>query len=242
MSKKNTIRLTESELKRMISESVKKVLRESNGNTFKYDYSDYRDIYTTCGIKGETEFVRIYERLERLLQIKMPDWEFLSFEEPFYLIKNVKHGVEYMLFKTKSQGNATQEVINIIEQLVDDVKNVKSPNLWMGQAFGTVATEIREYLKEIYEIYTNFIYELMDLHSNEDIKRQDMEADWDKYNKETRKREDNEIDTIISRRNSENFGFSRNVARPLKRYDIVANPDDEQNQKYHKILTGDFDI
>jgi hypothetical protein len=42
MSKKNTIRLTESDLKRVITESVKKVLRESEDNPFAWDgkYAD----------------------------------------------------------------------------------------------------------------------------------------------------------------------------------------------------------
>ena len=42
MNKKNTIRLTESDLKRVISESVKRVLKESEDNPFAWDgkYAD----------------------------------------------------------------------------------------------------------------------------------------------------------------------------------------------------------
>jgi hypothetical protein len=74
------------------------------------------------------------------------------------------------------------------------------------------------------------------------MKRQDIKADWSKYDKEVNKRKNNDTDFQISLRNLKNFGFSQDVTQPLARYDIVANPDDEQNQKYHEILTGNFNI
>lgn len=57
MSNKNTIKLTESDLKRVISESVKKVLREEATNTNIYDIWD--DLLMNVG--AETMLNCIYQ-------------------------------------------------------------------------------------------------------------------------------------------------------------------------------------
>ena len=240
---KNIIRLTESELKKVITESVKRILKEDN-NTFKYDCTDYRDIYTTCGIYGQHDFMRIYERLENFLKTSnsTSDWEYLKLEEPMYLIKSVKHVTEYMLFKTKTKNEAPQEVISLLKQLVDNVKNEETPDLWIGRLpFGDIAKNIRNYLKQIYEIYSDFVDSLMELHENGEMKQQDIDADWEKYNRTIQNDKEEQIEALYGELNHTTGAFRNNLKRTaLTRYDIVDNPDDEYNQKYHNFLMGNY--
>ena len=57
MKRKNTIRFTESELKRVISESVKKVLTESMSKT----YITYDGISLELSMNGDDMYLEYYE-------------------------------------------------------------------------------------------------------------------------------------------------------------------------------------
>lgn len=243
---KNIIQLSESELKKIITESVKKILKENNINTFNYDCTDYRDVYTTCGIKGGNEFDQVYKKLQKFIQYEKTksDWDILDDEDVKYLFKALRYAPSTMIVQTRKKGNATPEIMEFLYELDNNIKNLKEPNLWVGVngGFGENAKQLRKYIKNAYYIYDDFINKLVNLHYNDDMKRQDIKADWSKYDKEVNKRKNNDTNLQMSNRNLKNFGFSQDIAQPLTRYDIVANPDDEQNQKYHDILTGNFNI
>ena len=66
MSKKNTIRLTESDLKKVISESVKKVLMESNESDIEKQINDI--VYTAKYITKSNEEDGVAYCIEELLK------------------------------------------------------------------------------------------------------------------------------------------------------------------------------
>ena len=65
MAKKQIIRLTESDLHNMITESVKQALKEMEG--FDTYVGNYRDLGTASGLSDFSDVERMYDQLSRFI-------------------------------------------------------------------------------------------------------------------------------------------------------------------------------
>ena len=76
------------------------------------------------------------------------------------------------------------------------------------------------------------------------MKRRDIEADWKKFDKTKndffgKMKRDAEGEQL--NRKYKDYSFSTNLSKnALKRYDIVANPEDEKNKELHDIFIGNY--
>lgn len=232
------IRLTESDLHRIVRESVSKLLKEMD--TFSYDINDYRDIATTNGISGFSDVRRIYDELNRYLHSNKEDWDFLHLTDWANFINRLKDVPQRMRFETSKRSGVSQDVYDKVVEFAKNAEKIPHPDLWVGSntSFAEKAESVKGSLEYAYKVYGDFIDYLVSTHENADMKQQDIEADWKKFDKTrndlTNKMKNKGETEQLYRQNNP---FSRSQKRnALKRYDIVANPEDEKNKEYHDML------
>lgn len=244
MSKK-LIRLNESDLYRIVKESVNRVLNEMDD--FVYDVNDYRDIGTTSGIRHFIEIQRLYNELGRLIKLgnDKPKWEFLQVCDWTKLFGRLSYEANRMKFETSSNTNKVNpEDMEYLNKFVKDVSRIPYPDLWVGSnsSFSEKADSVMHSLMIAHRLFGDFIEHFLDRHEGGEMKQQDIDADWKKFNKtrdEFDKRNRSNAESARRLRDLRNFAFSGNLKRgALKRYDIVSNPGDEDNQLYHDALIG----
>ena len=236
------IRLTESDIHRIVKESVQRVLNEMDD--FVYDVSDYRDLGTTLGIEGFSELNRLFGQLKRYVGSVSDDFGFLHAEDWSSFIDMLKECPRRMLFKTTQKGNADKTAESALKELVFKTSKIEYPDLWTSSnsSFADKAKSIKKTLKTAYKFYSDFIDYLVSAHDNPSMKRQDMDVDWKKFDKTRasfldRSKKDAEFGRSV--RAFKNAGFSNNFKRgALSRADIVANPEGDGNQEYHNALIG----
>lgn len=133
MSKKNTIRLTESDLKRVISESVKKVLKENNDRN-KLSEKLYNDAYRLrdkisdlrdnpiWNIISVSPISKNYDKLQFSILFKRYDSNFFNYTFSDFLKKqggDLYWGMDYHYDTTR---NGCQLIITFnIDKIVGDI-------------------------------------------------------------------------------------------------------------------------
>jgi hypothetical protein len=239
---KKVIRLTEGDLHRIVKESVNRVINEMED--FNYDCRDYRDLGTTIGFKGFSDVFKAYNDIKRILNYNIKDWDFLHLTDWGNFFNNLKYTAERFNFNNSS---ANEEDLIRCKEFKKDAYGIPYPDLSLASSTSFVekAENVRKSLKYAYRIYGDFIDYLASKHKNGEMKQQDIDADWAKFDKTRQnfvKRNKEQADNASFKRRLKNMGFSTNVKNPLRRYDIVANPNDSKNKEYHNNLIGNFDI
>lgn len=180
---KKVLRLTEGDLHRIIKESVNKVLTEMED--FVYDVNDYRDLGTTSGLKNFDEIFKSYNDIKRILNYPKDDWELLHMEDWTKFFNRLRDKAEQMRFQTSYKGNANPEDYKRIETFVEEVRSIPYPDLYTSSnsGFGEKSNSVRNCLKQAYRVFGDFIDYFVSKHEDKDMKQQDINADWAKFDK-----------------------------------------------------------
>ena len=239
---KKLIRLTESDLHKIIKESVNRIINEMED--FQYDCRDYRDLGTTIGLKGFSDVFKAYNNIKRILNYNIEDFDLLHLTDWIRFFDDLRYTAERFKFNNSS---ANEENLIRCKEFEQDVYRIPYPDLRVSSktSFVEKAENIRKSLEYAYRIYGDFIDYLVSKHENGEMKQQDIDADWTKFDKTRQnfvKRNKEQADDASFERRLKNRGFSANVKNPLRRYDIAANPNDSKNKEYHNGLIGNFDI
>lgn len=243
--KKKLIRLTESDLHKIIKESVRNVLNEMDD--FSYDINTYRDIGTTSGLKGFNKIFDKYKEIKRILsnynnsKDDRKDWDLLHMCDWYKFFNTIHSLPRDMRFKTGDE-NVTSEDYSKIEEFVKSSDNIPYPNLssYSNSSFVDKSKDIIDKLKYAYRVYSDFIDYFLSKHESGYMKDSDIDADWkmfDKTRQEFLDKTKHEADFDGFERSMKDYGFKKNLKNPLRRYDIVSNPNDEKNQRYHERIT-----
>ena len=202
---KRTIYLKESELKRMIAESVRRIINE-----------EYEDLASTSGLSGYeyNMFFKQYNNLKQLINSNMGEWDFLHSTEDWYKFFNrLKDIPQQMCFHSENKKDINQDVINELKQFARKCQNIPYPELSIagGTSFVDKANSIKKCLKYAYKLYDDFINYLLSRHDNADIKQKDMDSDWSDF-------ENNRQDFVNNTRKRAEDEYSfRRLANPFGR-------------------------
>jgi hypothetical protein len=98
MSKKNTIRLTESDLKRVISESVKRVLKE------EYTTDSNIDDFKSRAYGLSEDYIRNIHRLLKEYEDILPQGLISETHNVIFAVRDFKENFEYEV-QSKAYGN-----------------------------------------------------------------------------------------------------------------------------------------
>lgn len=222
MAKRQIIRLTESDLHNMITESVKQALKEMEG--FDTYVGNYRDLGTASGLRDFSDVKRMYDQLGRFINSGKSDWDFLHMEDWTEFVNRLRHIPNDMKFR--SGDIEDQELSARVDDFVKKANMIPYPDLSVSSnsSFVDKAQDVKGILNYAYHLYGDFIDYLRSTHDGGDMKQQDMANDWDKFdkvkNQNAMKRKSGEevMDFIQA-----NDPFSHNKGKALRRYDSAMN-------------------
>ena len=222
MAKKQIIRLTESDLHNMITESVKQALKEMEG--FDTYVGNYRDLGTASGLSDFSDVERMYDQLGRFINSDKSYWDFLHMENWTNFVNRLRQIPTYMKFR--SGDIEDKELAARVNDFVKKANMIPYPDLSVSSnsSFVDKAKDVKGVLNYAYQLYGDFIDYLRSTHDSGDMKQKDMANDWDKFDKVKsqnamkRKSGEDVMDFIQS-----NDPFSHNKGRALRRYDNAMN-------------------
>ena len=213
MAKRQIIRLTESDLHNMITESVKQALKEMEGfDTYVGNYRDFSDVE------------RMYDQLGRFVNSGKSDWDFLHMEDWTEFVNRLRHIPSDMKFR--SGDIEDKELSARVDDFVKKANMIPYPDLSVSSnsSFVDKAQDVKGILNYAYQLYGDFIDYLRSTHDGGDMKRQDMANDWDKFDKvrsqnAMKRKSGEEVMDFIQA----NDPFSHNKGNALRRYDNAMN-------------------
>ena len=213
MAKRQIIRLTESDLHNMITESVKQALKEMEGfDTYVGNYRDFSDVE------------RMYDQLGRFVNSGKSDWDFLHMEDWTEFVNRLRHIPSDMKFR--SGDIEDKELSARVDDFVKKANMIPYPDLSVSSnsSFVDKAQDVKGILNYAYQLYGDFIDYLRSTHDGGDMKRQDMANDWDKFDKvrsqnAMKRKSGEEVMDFIQA----NDPFSHNKGKALRRYDNAMN-------------------
>ena len=222
MAKRQIIRLTESDLHNMITESVKQALKEMEG--FDTYVGNYRDLGTASGLRNFSDVERMYDQLGRFVNSDKSDWDFLHMEDWTNFVNRLRHIPTDMKFRSGDINDP--ELSAHVDDFVKKANMIPYPDMSVSSnsSFGDKAQDVKGVLNYAYQLYGDFIDYLRSTHDSGDMKQNDMANDWDKFDKVKsqnamkRKSGEDVMDFIQS-----NDPFSHNKGRALRRYDNAMN-------------------
>lgn len=215
--RKNRIRLTEADLHRIVENSVKIVLNEMED--FKYDISDYRDIGSTSNIRYFSEIQDCYKQLNAIINSNKSNWDFLHMENWDDFIRELKDAARRMKFYSQDYVSPEDKVK--IEQFIKDVDRIPYPDLSVSSntSFVEKAESVKKIIKIAYNLFDDFINYFLSKHDSGDMKQQDIDADWAKFDKTRLQRDANNKSRGEADQFLRNFNpYSLNMGNPLSRY------------------------
>lgn len=222
MAKRQIIRLTESDLHNMITESVKQALKEMEG--FDTYVGNYRDLGTASGLRDFSDVERIYDQLGRFINSDKSDWDFLHMEDWTEFVNRLRHIPNDMKFR--SGDIEDQELSARVDDFVKKANMIPYPDLSVSSnsSFVDKAQDVKGILNYAYHLYGDFIDYLRSTHEDGDMKHQDMANDWDKFDKvrsqnAMKRKSGEEVMDFIQA----NDPFSHNKGKALRRYDNAMN-------------------
>lgn len=222
MAKRQIIRLTESDLHNMITESVKQALKEMEG--FDTYVGNYRDLGTASGLRDFSDVERMYDQLGRFINSDKPDWYFLHMEDWTNFVNRLRHIPTDMKFR--SGDIEDKELAAHVDDFVKKANMIPYPDLGVSSnsSFVDKAKDVKGVLNYAYQLYGNFIDYLRSTHDSGDMKQKDMANDWDKFDKvknqnAMKRKSGEEVMDFIK----DNDPFSHNKGRALRRYDNAMN-------------------
>ena len=222
MAKRQIIRLTESDLHNMITESVKQALKEMEG--FDTYVGNYRDLGTASGLSDFSDVERMYDQLGRFINSDKSYWDFLHMENWTNFVNRLRQIPTYMKFR--SGDIEDKELAARVNDFVKKANMIPYPDLSVSSnsSFVDKAKDVKGILNYAYKLYGDFIDYLRSTHDSGDMKQKDMANDWDKFdkvkNQNAMKRKSGEevMDFIQA-----NDPFSHNKGKALRRYDNAMN-------------------
>ena len=222
MTKRQIIRLTESDLHNMITESVKQALKEMEG--FDTYVGNYRDLGTASGLSDFSDVERMYDQLGRFINSDKSYWDFLHMEDWTNFVNRLRRIPTYMKFR--SGDIEDKELAARVDDFVKKANMIPYPDLSVSSnsSFVDKAKDVKDVLNYAYQLYGDFIDYLRSTHDGGDMKQQDMANDWDKFDKvrsqnAMRRKSGEEVMDFIQ----DNDPFSHNKGRALRRYDNAMN-------------------
>lgn len=213
MAKRQIIRLTESDLHNMITESVKQALKEMEGfDTYVGNYRDFSDVE------------RMYDQLGRFINSGKSYWDFLHMEDWTNFVNRLRHIPTYMKFRSGDINDP--ELSAHVDDFVKKANMIPYPDLGVSSnsSFVDKAKDVKGVLNYAYQLYGDFIDYLRSTHDGGNMKQKDMANDWDKFDKVKnqnamkRKSREEVMDFIQA-----NDPFSHNKGKALRRYDNAMN-------------------
>ena len=222
MAKRKIIRLTESDLHNMITESVKQALKEMEG--FDTYVGNYRDLGTASGLRNFSDVERMYDQLGRFVNSDKSDWDFLHMEDWTEFVNRLRQIPTDMKFRS---GNIEDKELSArVDDFVKKANMIPYPDLSVSSnsSFVDKAQDVKGVLNYAYQVYGDFIDYLLSTHEGGDMKQQDIANDWDKFDKVKnqnamkRKAGEEVMDFIQA-----NDPFSHNKGNALRRYDDAMN-------------------
>ena len=222
MAKRQIIRLTESDLHNMITESVKQALKEMEG--FDTYVGNYRDLGTASGLSDFSDVERMYDQLGRFINSDKSYWDFLHMENWTNFVNRLRQIPTYMKFR--SGDIEDKELAARVDDFVKKANMIPYPDLSVSSnsSFVDKAKDVKGVLNYAYKLYGDFIDYLRSTHDSGDMKQKDMANDWDKFDKVKsqnamkRKSGEDVMDFIQA-----NDPFSHNKGKALRRYDNAMN-------------------
>ena len=222
MAKRQIIRLTESDLHNMITESVKQALKEMEG--FDTYVGNYRDLGTASGLRNFSDVERMYDQLGRFVNSDKSDWDFLHMEDWTEFVNRLRQIPTDMKFRS---GNIEDKELSArVDNFVKKANMIPYPDLSVSSnsSFVDKAQDVKGVLNYAYQVYGDFIDYLLSTHEGGDMKQQDIANDWDKFDKVKnqnamkRKAGEEVMDFIQA-----NDPFSHNKGNALRRFDDAMN-------------------
>lgn len=222
MAKRQIIRLTESDLHNMITESVKQALKEMEG--FDTYVGNYRDLGTASGLRDFSDVERIYDQLGRFVNSGKSDWDFLHMEDWTEFVNRLRQIPSDMRFR--SGDIEDKELSARVDDFVKKANMIPYPDMSVpsNSSFVDKAQDVKGILNYAYHLYGDFIDYLRSTHEGGDMKQQDMANDWDKFDKvrsqnAMKRKSGEEVMDFIQA----NDPFSHNKGKALRRYDNAMN-------------------
>ena len=222
MANRQIIRLTESDLHNMITESVKQALKEMEG--FDTYVGNYRDLGTASGLRGFSDVERMHDQLGRFINSGKSDWDFLHMEDWTEFVNRLSHIPTDMRFR--SGDIEDKELCAHVDDFVNKANMIPYPDLSVSSnsSFVDKAQDVKDILNYAYQVYGDFIDYLRSTHEGGDMKQQDMANDWDKFDKvrsqnAMKRKSGEEVMDFIQA----NDPFSHNKGKALRRYDSAMN-------------------
>lgn len=222
MTKRQIIRLTESDLHNMITESVKQVLKEMEG--FDTYVGNYRDLGTASGLSDFSDVERMYDQLGRFINSDKSYWDFLHMENWTNFVNKLRQIPTYMKFR--SGDIEDKELAARVDDFVKKANMIPYPDLGVSSnsSFVDKAKDVKRILNYAYQLYGDFIDYLRSTHDGGNMKQKDMANDWDKFDKvknqnAMKRKSGEEVMDFIQ----DNDPFSHNKGRALRRYDNAMN-------------------
>jgi hypothetical protein len=223
------MKISRNKLMEMIRKSVQKVLNE-------------RDLGTSVGLKRFDAILDTYNNIKKLLNSKASDWDFLHMTDWGKVFNNLRDTQRFMLWDC----GTNEEIKAKCKEFDKNVHEIPYPDMLIASnsSFADKTESIKKSLMCAYRVYNDFIDYLVSKHESGELKQQDIDADWAEFDNRKKKMIDasklDAYDGMVHRQLKNGFGRDVNYPDPLKRYDIVANPNDEDNQLYHDYLTGNY--
>lgn len=222
MAKRQIIRLTESDLHNMITESVKQALKEMEG--FDTYVGNYRDLGTASGLSDFSDVERMYDQLGRFINSDKSYWDFLHMENWTNFVNRLRQIPTYMKFR--SGDIEDKELAARVDDFVKKANMIPYPDLSVSSnsSFVDKAKDVKRILNYAYQLYGDFIDYLRSTHDGGNMKQKDMANDWDKFDKvrsqnAMKRKSGEEVMDFIQ----DNDPFSHNKGRALRRYDNAMN-------------------
>lgn len=222
MAKRQIIRLTESDLHNMITESVKQALKEMEG--FDTYVGNYRDLGTASGLSDFSDVERMYDQLGRFINSDKSYWDFLHMENWTNFVNRLRQIPTYMKFR--SGDIEDKELAARVDDFVKKANMIPYPDLSVSSnsSFVDKAKDVKGVLNYAYQLYGDFIDYLRSTHDGGNMKQKDMANDWDKFDKvrsqnAMKRKSGEEVMDFIQ----DNDPFSHNKGRALRRYDNAMN-------------------
>ena len=222
MAKRQIIRLTESDLHNMITESVKQALKEMEG--FDTYVGNYRDLGPASGLRDFSDVEKMYDQLGRFVNSDKSDWDFLHMEDWTEFVNRLRHIPSDMKFR--SGDIEDKELSARVDDFVKKANMIPYPDLSVSSnsSFVDKAQDVKGILNYAYQLYGDFIDYLRSTHEDGDMKQQDMANDWDKFDKvrsqnAMKRKSGEEVMDFIQA----NDPFSHNKGKALRRYDNAMN-------------------
>ena len=155
MAKRQIIRLTESDLHNMITESVKQALKEMEG--FDTYVGNYRDLGTASGLSDFSDVERMYDQLGRFINSGKSYWDFLHMENWTNFVNRLRQIPTYMKFR--SGDIEDKELAARVNDFVKKANMIPYPDLSVSSnsSFVDKAKDVKGVLNYAYKLYGDLI-------------------------------------------------------------------------------------